>query len=283
MSGPALERNQLSVNRRVFNGGGPGVVLVHATGFCAGVWAPVIEEMAATDTGFEAILLDQRGHGRSIPFDHPLDWWQLGRDVLATIAGTEDVVGVGHSSGGAAMILAELLAAHTFRRLVLIEPIIPEPPFARQEDHPLARGALRRRRSFSDRAEAAAAYRERGPFSGWDERALAGYVSGALEPGPDGGLQLACNPDDEAEMYRSAYVHGAWERLSELELPIDLVIGRASDTHPAAYVDRLAARIPRADVTWIDDANHFVPMQRPAAVAELIIAAVEDRKGQERL
>jgi pimeloyl-ACP methyl ester carboxylesterase len=256
---------------------------MHATGFCAGVWDPVVEELTATGIGFDAISLDQRGHGRSIPLSYPLDWWQLGRDVLGAAAGSDELIGVGHSSGGAALIMAELLAPGTFRRLVLIEPIIPEPPFGRQEDHPLATGALRRRRRFADHDAVVAAYRGRGPFVGWDERALVGYVSGALEPAPEGGVQLACSPEDEAEFYRSAYVHGAWERLGELAVAVDLVIGRDSDTHPAPHVARLEARIPLADVVWIEDADHFVPMQQPKAIAQLVARAIEYEKPEQQL
>ena len=277
------ERNQLFAKRLVLNGGGSDIVFVHATGFCAQVWDPVVEEMAAAGMDCDAILLDQRGHGRSFALTHPFDWWQLGADVLDAVTGGADVIGVGHSSGGAALIMAELLAPDTFQRLVLIEPIIPEPPFARQDDHPLAQGALRRRRRFTDQDQAAAAYRGRGPFAGWDERALGGYLAGALEPDPEGGLRLACSPEDEAELYRSAYVHGAWDRLHELDLPVDLVIGRDSATHPAEHVARLAARMPRTDVIWIEDANHFVPMQKPAAVAEVVKRAHEAGKPRQRL
>ena len=261
------------------NRGGPGVLFVHATGFCGQVWQPVIEEAAAAGANFDAIVIDQRGHGGSSSFPHPLRWWDLADDVLTALQGRSQVLGVGHSSGGAAIAMAEMLAPGTFCRMILIEPIIPRPPFERQDYHPLAVGALKRRRSFASRREAAASYQGRGPFRNWDERAFNGYIAGALEPDPEAGgeaVRLACSPENEAEYYRSAYEHRAWKRLDDLAAPVEIIVGENSDTHPPDYVALLAAGIPNAEVTWIADTDHFVPMQQPGRIAELVVAAIAE-------
>lgn len=259
------------------NDGGPPVMFLHATGFCKEVWRPVVFEVAAAGVGFEAVLPDQRAHGESASSPHPLSWWALAEDALALLGGRKDVIGVGHSLGGAVLAMAELLAPGTFRSLVLIEPIISPPPFKRQEDNPLAVRALRRRPTFPSLKDAADRYRSRTPFITWDERAFAGYLEGGFEPDPDGGagaVRLACNPADEAEFFRSAFDHRAWGRLGELSPPIEIIAGEKSDTHPARFLGLLAGRMPRATVTIVPDADHFVPMQRPEAVAAAVAACV---------
>ncbi len=261
---------ELSVADEPVNGGGPAVLFVHATGFCKEVWRPVLDEIGASGIGIDATLLDQRGHGGSSSIIPPLDWWQLGRDVLGVLDGRRDVIGVGHSAGGAVLALAEILAPGTFRSLVLVEPTIPAPPFKRVEDHPLATSALKRTRQLPSRQAVIEKYRGRGPFVGWDERAFQGYVEGGWQPDPtggDGAVQLACRPQDEAEFYRSAYVHRGFSRLGEIVAPVEIIAGEESDTFPPRFLSLMAGRMRLATVTWVPGANHFVPMQQPEVVA----------------
>jgi pimeloyl-ACP methyl ester carboxylesterase len=140
----------------------PDLLLIHANGFCKETWHPLLEELDGT----RAVALDQRGHGDSGTPEHPFDWWDLGRDVLTVLEGVEtgsELIGVGHSSGGAAVGMAEILQPGTFDRLILAEPIIPPPPFERWEDHPLAILTERRRASFESPLGAFESYRDRPP------------------------------------------------------------------------------------------------------------------------
>jgi pimeloyl-ACP methyl ester carboxylesterase len=90
-------------------GDGRPTLLCHATGFHGAVWEPLSADLG---DGFERWAVDFRGHGASVvPPDHPLPWDDVAGDVLAVVddlglpAG--DVLGVGHSMGGAALLLAE--------------------------------------------------------------------------------------------------------------------------------------------------------------------------------
>lgn len=258
----------LAVDHAQVNGGGADVVLVHATGFCRGVWIPVVVDASQLGTSMSAQMMDQRAHGAALGAGVS-DWWQLGADVLRVVGGRKPI-GVGHSSGAAALVLAELIQPGTFRSLVLIEPVLPPPPHEYLEDHPLAQLASRRRPHFASRQAAADNYRGRGPFAGWDERALRGYLACALIGSPDGSVTLACDPDDEADFYRSANAHGAYSRLGELNLPIKVVYGTESaDFGPAFFMD-IAARIAGAEAVAVAGTNHFVPMQSPRVIAAMV-------------
>lgn len=265
------------MEQRRINGGGPAVLLVHATGMCKETWRPVLAESAPMGIGFDAILLDQRGHGASSSFSHPLDWWHVGEDVLRVAGTTRELVGVGHSSGGTAILHAELLAPGTFRSLVLIEPIVAPPPYRRNDEEPLAIASRRRTGRFPDIEAAAARLRGRGAFAGWDERAFTGYLAGGLEVDPDAGggaVRLACRPEDEAEYFSTLSATPIWGRLGEVNCPVELIAGEDSESHDPRYLGRLNSRIPHATVTRVPGANHFVPMQRPDVVAAALAAAV---------
>lgn len=267
----------LAVDQQWMHGGGPAVAFVHATGFCKEVWWPVIDDAAALGAGMAAIVPDQRAHGSSSPgTQNQLSWWQLGSDVLATLGGRGDVIGVGHSSGGASLVMAELLAPGTFSSMLLVEPVIPPPPYERNSDHPLAAGAEKRRPHFATRQEAAERYHGRGAFAGWDERVFGAYLDGGLVPDLTGGFRLACDPTDEAEFYRSADAHGAHERLGELTVPVEIWVGSGSEAFPVEAFASIAERIPQSTLRVVEGSNHFLPMQHPSIVAEGVVAHLRD-------
>lgn len=246
------------------------VVLVHATGFCKETWLPVVD---ALRDRVGTVALDQRGHGGSATSDPPFDWWDLAADALHVLA-VEDPppphIGVGHSSGGAALAMAEIVAPGTFDSLVLVEPIVFPGPYGRTEDHPLTVGALRRRRAFDSIDDVLATFRGRGPFARWVDEALLAYAEFGTVDDERGGRRLACPPEVEAEFYRAATAHGAWERLDEIRCPVTVVVGEDSDSHPREIAVALAGRFRDADLVVVPGATHFVPMERPNALARII-------------
>lgn len=249
-------------------GSGRGALFAHANGFCKEVWRPVID---ALPPGWAVTTVDTRGHGASQSGEPPFDWWDLGRDILAWADDDPGLrIGLGHSAGGAALAMAEILRPGTFGRLVLVEPIVFPPPFERADDHPLVRGALRRRASFATRAEARAAYFGRGPFAGWVDEALDAYVDHGFVDGADGRRHLRCAPATEAEYYRMASAHGAWDRLGEVRIPVMVVSGEHSDSHPPEFADRLASRFGDARLVVVPGASHFVPMEQPLVIGGLV-------------
>ena len=260
-----------SLSVAIRSGDGMSIVLVHATGFCKETWEPVLDFLP----GLNATLFDQRGHGASGTPEPPFDWWDLGADVLEVLRDASDrPIGVGHSSGGAAVAMAEITRPGTFSALVLAEPIILPPPFARGEDNPLTTQALRRRRDFESIDGALESFRGRGPFGRWTDEALRLYVEHGTVATPDGGRTLACPPEVEAEFYRAATAHGAWDRLGEILCPVVIVIGEHSDTHTPEFADSLQARFSNARVVTVAGATHFVPMEKPREVAEIVMQEV---------
>lgn len=262
----------LQIALRAWSGPGPGVLAVHATGFCKEMWEPVVADLRRLGGGHHVVAMDQRGHGDSGAPALPCDWWDLGRDALAAAATVPvaPLIGVGHSSGAAALIMAELLQPETFRALLLIEPIVFPPPYGRIESHQMTETALRRRSSFASPEEARENFAGKQAFAAWDRRVLDAYVAHGLRP-EDGRWVLKCRPEVEGEFYRGAAAHGAWDRLGELECPVHLVAGASSDTHAEPFLGALASRFRDPLVTVVEGTTHFVPMEQPEFVAEALI------------
>ncbi|MEQ1786930.1 MAG: alpha/beta hydrolase, partial [Acidimicrobiales bacterium] len=217
-------------------GSGRPTLLCHATGLHGAVWEPL---STALGDGFERWAVDFRGHGASVvtPGD-PLPWSAMGHDVEAVVdaLGVEPgrLLGIGHSMGGAALLLAEQARPGTFAGLWLFEPIVPPPHRASAlagENH-LAAGAERRRPSFASAEAALANYASKPPLNVARSDALHAYVRHGFVAGEDGAVHLACRPADEAQVFRGAGELSAFERLAQVACPVRVVHG-AMDGGPA--------------------------------------------------
>ena len=276
----------VSVATYDFGGEGPLLVLCHATGFCGPMWSPVA--LALTDR-FHCVALDFRAHGRTErPEGVSLAWQGMGRDLLAvidhmrTVRGDGDdapVLAVGHSMGGASIVLAELARPGTIARAWALEPILfPTPtdvaPDATLEgpvhESPLVAGARRRRPEFESREAAFDRYASRPPFSQIDREVLRLYVDEGFRDLPDGSVRLRCAPEDEAQVFEHSLC-GAFEHLDEIQFPF-LVAGSGDGEPPALIADDVVARNGKFELARYSDLTHFAPFEAPARLASDIAA-----------
>jgi pimeloyl-ACP methyl ester carboxylesterase len=267
-----------------FGGRGPDLLLVHATGFCAEVLAPLARCLGGN---FRCLGLDLRAHGASDrPPDGNFAWSGFATDVLAAVdhLGLTSPVGFGHSCGGASLLLAELDRPGAFRSLYCFEPVVlpiragKEPPWF--EDNPLTAGARRRRDSFPSAEDAFVNFSSKPPFSDLDPEVIRRYVEASFEPLPatDGGdgraIRLRCRREDEAMIYAYGASHGAFARLPEIGCPVALACGERTDAFGPSFLEADAAQLPHATVEVIPDLGHFGPLQQPKTVASSVARAL---------
>lgn len=258
-------------------GNGPDLLLAHATGFCSGVWRPMVEPLREH---FRVVSFDERGHGASEPAPNGAYAWEgFATDALAVIdaTGLDNPYGVGHSCGGALLLLAEMRRPGTFRAIWAFEPIVfpvDEPLEAPSPNgNRLADGARRRRASFASRAEAHANYSSKPPLMWLDPRVLDGYIECGLRDLPDGTVTLACDPEHEARTYEMGGTHGAYGRLAQVKCPVSLVCGETTDAIGPAVLPLLAARLNDATTdVWLEH-GHFGCLVDPERTVASILAA----------
>jgi len=259
-------------------GTGPTAMYAHATGFHAHCWAPLTAELP----GLHNVGYDARGHGDTpIGTDWPspdsLDWQVYGRDaalVAHSLSVDGRVLGIGHSMGGAALLMAALAAPETFCGLVLYEPIVlpPEmmPSTGAAVENYLANGARRRRSTFESFDAAIATYSSKPPLNVFTPEAMEAYVRHGFKAGADGQVHLKCTPEHEARTYEGAPKHDTWRHLGEITIPVWVLCGRPEEGQPSARTAALAAEIPGARYIELDHLGHFGPMQAPADVAAIV-------------
>jgi len=259
---------------------GQPVLVAHATGFHGRVWAPLARRL----TGHAGWAPDLRGHGHSpAPADGDYAWDGFADDVLASVdgLGLQRPVGVGHSKGGAALLLAEARRPGSFRALWLYEPVVfppdpedPSPPAAGPRVNPLAEGARRRHDHFDSFEAAEANFASKPPMDGFDPEVRHEYVRHGFRPDPAGGVRLACRPDDEATVYEMGRRHKAWDHLGSLRLPVTVVRGAITDSGPASVAAAVVERLPAGRLEVHDELSHFGPLEDPAGMASSILAAL---------
>ena len=254
-------------------GDGDPLLFAHATGFHGQVWRPV----AAALPDFRTYTFDERGHGDTKPSPDGQSWIGFARDALAVIdaAGLDRPFGVGHSAGGAALLLAELERPGTFRAIWCFEPILPPSPppgtTFPSNANPLAAGARRRREVFPSRDAAYDNYAGKPPFSVLAPASLRAYVDHGFEDLDDGTVRLKCRGEVEAATYEMAAHHGAVDRLPEVRCPVTFASGGRTDTpFSGDLLRRLAQTLPNGRVEVFDELGHFGPLQDPAAIAASI-------------
>lgn len=249
-------------------GQGPPLLMVHGTGLCGQVWRPFA---AALADRFHCHALDLRGHGRSsAPVDTTYHWDGFVTDVLAVIDGMgwdgQEVLGVGHSLGGATLLRTRLARPGTFSRLWLWEPIVfPDPGI----EVPIVEVALRRRRRFPSAQVARASWAAKPPFAPFHPDALDGYVEGGLRPADDGdGVVLSCEPEHEAQVFRMGPAADTWQRLEQVEGPVAVLTGGRTDAIVPRMAEVLAERMPDARPIVHAELDHFGPFTHPADLAD---------------
>ena len=269
---PTPEGSTLAVHE--LGTGDRPTLMCHATGFHGAVWEPLAR---ALGEGFGRWALDFRAHGASIaPPGQPLGWDGFRDDVLAVVDALQlpagQVLGVGHSMGGAALLLAEQARPGTFAGLWLYEPITPPPAAMPGVDgpNPLADGAARRRSSFPSAEAALANFAAKPPLNVLRADALHAYVRHGFVPGEDGAVHLACRPEDESQTYRQAPGHQAFARLGEVACPVVVACGR-DEPGPVRFAPAVADALPHGRLER-HPFGHFGPLEAPEVCADAVRA-----------
>jgi len=258
-------------------GNGTPALLVHATGFHGRVFGPLA--LCLRDR-LHCLAVDLRGHGEStVPADLDFNWVGFGTDVLAAVdaLGLRAPVGIGHSCGATALLLAEEARPGAFSALYCFEPVMlasndPPPP---DPTYQMATAARRRREIFASRQEAFDNYASKPPLSALDREALAAYVEFGFEDLPDGTVRLRCRSEHEALIFERGFSHSTFPRLAAVKCPTLLVCGGESESFGPSVLELVARRLVNGRVEVLAELGHFGPLEQPAAVAASVIRALD--------
>ncbi|PIE71883.1 MAG: hypothetical protein CSA22_00560 [Deltaproteobacteria bacterium] len=276
-----------------WEGEGPRVHFLHANGFCAGTYTPIIR---ALNESLRVMASDVRGHGDSVQIGIPkITHWNLFAEDLRTLIEkklTPPVIGIGHSLGAVVTCIAASKYPHLFSGIVLMDPVfLPRPllwtlavmrTLGIQGAMPLAKGARRRKRSFKGKTEAFNRFTAgRGIFKTWQEDFIDAYLECGLLEKTDDDVILKCDPELEARIFESVPLN-EWRHAGRIKCPVLAIRGAESDTFMEAPARTLEKTIPDMELVTLERAGHFVPMEQPEACTRLILDFIQRRIRPER-
>jgi pimeloyl-ACP methyl ester carboxylesterase len=270
--------NGVNIHVADWGGTGPDLLLIHANGFLGRLYRAMIEHWGSR---YHVRSMDWRGQGDSEK--PPLDqcrWPDMLQDVEQVVEalGLSSFYGVGHSGGGA--MLAFYAATHPGRvkSLALLEPVtMPhEPPFLERmsaDNHPLVERTLRRRAVWDDRRQMFTAYQGKDAFAGWREDVLWDYVNHGAYDLPDGRVALKCAPEVEAQIFATTMALDVFSRIHAIACPVLVLRGEHTDPPLALVAERVAQTVPHGSLVTVPGASHFLAMEKPKEVADIIAAS----------
>jgi lipase len=256
-----------------YDGSGPVIILLHATGFLPWLWHPVAKRIAGSSRIIAPYFC---AHKQVEPEDGGLSWLVLAKDLLelCAVLQIEKPLLVGHSMGATVITLAKAIYNAPAEKIIMIEPIyLPEQLYTAGltlEQHPLASKSINRRNNWTDSAEALAYLRSRPLFASWDSEALELYLKFGMVPGESGGLTLACSPRQEASLFMGGLSYNPWPLLGKVTSPTLILEGEKSQNRDYINLKKAASLMPKGKYQMIKEAGHLIPMEKPGETAAIL-------------
>ncbi|KAF9952996.1 hypothetical protein BGZ72_005779 [Mortierella alpina] len=280
----------------------PPIIFTHANGFHKEIWEPVIARMSARWTAGDMYAFDCRNHGDSAVLNKDVledtfDWYSYAEDILKIVDtfDLKNAIAVGHSFGASAFILAEAMRPGTFSTIVAVEPtmfpksLFENPPL--EENH-MGQLTLRRSDRWKDRTEARSKLLEKRFFQAWHPEALEAYLEHGLKDvqNKDGSTEvtLKCPKFQEAVTFSTlgGGVNDAFDRMSELRIPVYIIAGENSDINVPELVEAKVAQCKYGSSVTVKGSGHLVSLEKPQETAELMCSFLDrtfDAEQQDRL
>jgi pimeloyl-ACP methyl ester carboxylesterase len=266
-----VDANGIRLSCQDWGGEGPPIVILHATGFLGRVYRPIALALRSTDHVYS---YDQRGHGDSSrPADGDYSWASTAADLKAFIVAMklEGVRGLGHSAGATAIGSLAGAEPTLIARAVLVEPVVFDDEVPESVQDSLYQRTRKRKRWFESADAMFRNLEHKPPFATWRRDMLRDYCEYGTRPAPDGGVELKCPPEIEADFYSRAREFPGLTRILESRSPLMLMFGEKSDSTGIKIADKIADQLASGTVVTVPDAGHFLPMEQPEMIARTAI------------
>jgi pimeloyl-ACP methyl ester carboxylesterase len=219
---------------------GPAVLLLHGGLGHSGNWGYQVP--ALVESGYRAVLIDSRGHGRSTRDARPFSYDLMASDAICVMdaLGRAKAAVLGWSDGACTgLVLAEKVperVAGVFFFACNVDPSGLKP----FEMTPTVQRCFNRHaRDYAD-----------------------------LSPTPERFDDLV---KDLAPMQQTQPNYSAFD-LAKIAVPVAVVLGEREEFIEREHGRRLARTIPRAEFVLLDGVSHFAPLQRPHQFNKAVLA-----------
>ncbi|WP_421760396.1 alpha/beta fold hydrolase [Devosia sp.] len=220
-------------------GAGPAVVLLHGGLGNAGNWGFQVPALVAA--GYQVIVIDSRGHGRSTRDDQPYSYELMGSDVLTVLdeVRVQRAAIVGWSDGACVgLILARQVPERISGVLFFACNMDPSGTLPFVLTPVIERCFSRHQKDYA-----------------------------ALSATP-GAFQRFV---DAVSLMQQTQPNYSTADLAEITVPVTVALGEGDEFIKPEHADYLARSIAKARRVTLPGVTHFAPVQRPAVFNEAVL------------
>jgi pimeloyl-ACP methyl ester carboxylesterase len=221
-------------------GSGAPVILLHGGLGHGGNWGYQVP--ALVDSGYRAVLIDSRGHGRSTRDERPYTYERMASDVLAVMDALqmEKAVFVGWSDGAViALILAAQVPAHVVGVFYFACNMDPSGTKEIEFGPTLQRCFSRHMKDYAQ-----------------------------LSATPDGFEGLS----EAVGLMQRTQPNYSPEDLAQIPVPVAIVHSEHDEFIKREHAEYLARTIPHAEFIFLPEVSHFAPLQRPGQFNAIMLS-----------
>ena len=222
------------------HGHGPAVILLHGGLGNSRNWGYQLRHLV--EAGYQGILIDSRGHGRSTRDERPYSYELMGSDVLAVMNALqiEKAAFVGWSDGACtALVLSDLYPSRVSGVAFFACNMDPAGAKPFQLTPVIERCLSRHRKDYSDLSATP------NDFDGFAEAV--------------------------GQMQRTQPNYSA-EDLSRINVPVAVLHAQSDEFISFEHAEYLSQAIPHAHLHLLTGVSHFAPVQRPEQFSAAILA-----------
>jgi len=212
---------------------------------------------------------------------HKLKSWKLFGDDLIKYCdqeGFKNIIGIGHSMGGIASVLAMAKRPDLFSKLILLEPVVLMPRYyysrflpqaLRQRIIAPAKIAVKRKDRWASKEAAFEALSPKRVFKDIPENVFRDYIEYGTKDHPNGGVTLSYSKEWEAQVYMNSA--DPWPALKSLKIPVLVVRGAKSNVVPVSSWLYMKSMLKSFTFKEIENGGHLVPFEKKSEISKVIL------------
>ncbi|MBM3924852.1 MAG: alpha/beta hydrolase [SAR202 cluster bacterium] len=270
----------LGLHYKDWGGQGQPLLLLHGLASNCSIFDLVAPHLV--EGGCRVVAYDQRGHGRSDKPGDGYDFESIARDAhqFWDTFDLHSPVIVGHSWGGNVALQCAVDYPGQVAGLVMVDGGFLEPSSRPGWTLEIA---LREMAPPNFNGRTTQQMRERirtGSLSRWWNPDIERIVIDNFSISPEGQVKPHLSRENHLKIIRAMWDQKPSHLYRQVQCPTLVLACRQglpkgpSEDPRVVQVERARGLLPNADVRWLDDTIHDVPLQRPRDLAEIILGLV---------